>query len=244
MRTIKLVIEYEGTRYHGWQAQAGGQTLQQVIGKAVEAVVHEPVELHGSGRTDAGVHAIAQVAHFKTESAIPAEKLVHAINSHLPRDIVITSAEDMHDTFHARYDAVRKTYRYTIIERETRPVLERHFVFRPKFAVDVERMRAAAVHLLGEHDFSAFESKSDDRGSVRTIERLDITQDGPRTMIEITADGFLYNMVRTIVGTLLEVSRGSIEPHDVKRILESRDRSNAGPTAPACGLCLVCVGYE
>ncbi len=244
MRTIKLVIEYEGTRYHGWQAQAGGQTLQQVIGKAAEAVVHEPVGLHGSGRTDAGVHAIAQVAHFKTGSEIPAENLVHAINSHLPRDIVITSAEDMHDTFHARYDAVRKTYRYTMVERMTRPVLERNFVFRPKFTVDVERMRAAAAHLLGERDFSAFESKSDGRGSVRTIERLDITQDGPLTMIEITADGFLYNMVRTIVGTLLEVSRGSIEPDDVKRILESRDRCNAGPTAPACGLCLVRVEYE
>ena len=244
MRTIKLVIEYEGTRYHGWQAQAGGNTIQQVLADAIEAVVHEPARLHGSGRTDAGVHALGQAAHFQTCSSIPAAQLVHAINAHLPDDIAVISAEDVPETFHARYSARRKTYRYTILSRPLRPVLGRRFVHHIKRPPDVPRMRQAAQCLIGEHDFAAFETHSGGRNSVRTVERLDITQDGRRITIEITANGFLYNMVRSIAGTLLEVGRGALEPADMQRILESKDRSQAGPTAPACGLCLVSVEYE
>jgi len=244
MRTIRLTIEYEGTAYNGWQAQAGGNTIQQIVAAAIEAVTREAVKLHGSGRTDAGVHALGQVAHFQTETSIPAENLVHAVNSHLPPDIVVKAAEDAPDDFHARYSARRKTYRYTILQQPTRPALERRVVHWVDWPLDVDRMREAAAHLVGEHDFSAFESKSDKQSGARTVERLDVRRDGARIEIEVTATGFLYNMVRGIVGTLIEVGRGKMSPADVLRVLESRERGEAGPTAPACGLCLVSVEYE
>jgi tRNA pseudouridine38-40 synthase len=243
MRNIKLTIEYEGTRYRGWQAQAGGQTIQQILTQAIEAVVRKPIKLYGSGRTDAGVHAIGQVAHFNTDTTIPADKLVHAINAHLPADIGVNSAEDVPEDFHARYSAKQKTYRYTILQQAVRPVLERRFAHWVSYPLDVERMREAAAWLVGKHDFAAFESKSDKQASVRTVARLEIAQVGPRIEIEITADGFLYNMVRGIVGTLIEVGRGKMPPEQVKGLLETRERGLAGPTAPACGLCLVRVEY-
>ena len=244
MKTIKLTIEYDGTAYNGWQAQAGGNTIQQIVEAAIVAVTGETVKLHGSGRTDAGVHALGQVAHFQSDTAIPTDKLPAAINAHLPDDIAVRAAAEASDDFHARYSAVRKTYRYTIVQQPTRPVLERRFAHWVSKPLDVERMRAAAEHLRGEHDFSAFESKSDKCSGTRTIERLDIRATAGRIEIEVTANGFLYNMVRGIVGTLLEVGRGKMEPDDVRRVLESRERSEAGPTAPACGLCLMSVEYH
>ena len=244
MKTIKLTIEYEGTNYCGWQAQVGGNTIQQIVARAIENVTGGPVKLHGSGRTDAGVHALGQVAHFQSDTTIPAENLVHAINQQLPPDIVIRDARDVPDDFHARYGAKRKTYRYTILQQPTRPVVGRRFAHWISRPLDVDRMRAGAAFLVGEHDFSAFESKSDKSSGVRTIERLDVRSDGGRIEIEVTANGFLYNMVRGIAGTLIDVGRGALEPAGVQRILESRERSEAGPTAPACGLCLISVEYD
>ena len=244
MRNVKLTIEYDGTNYAGWQVQPNGVSVQEVVQNAIAEITGERnVTLIGSGRTDAGVHAAGQVASFKTDTDIPAENLVHAINTKLPDDVSVVAAEDVPDDFHARYSAKAKTYRYSILNRPVRSPLGRGRSYLVRPPLDVEAMRAAAKHFIGERDFAAFQSKPNGKRSVRTVTRLDVTADGPHIDIIISANGFLYNMVRAIVGTLLEVGLGKRAPESIPALIDSLDRSAAGPTAPPQGLCLIEVNY-
>ncbi|MBM4031037.1 MAG: tRNA pseudouridine(38-40) synthase TruA [Planctomycetes bacterium] len=268
-RNVKLTIEYDGTRYHGWQRQANAPTIQQTLEEGIATVVGHPVTLYGSGRTDAGVHALGQVAHFLTGSRIAAERLPHAINARIPDDIAVLRAEDVPTYFHARYSAKRKTYRYSIVCRPVRPAVGAAFVHWCRRPLDVAAMGLAAERFLGEHDFAAFETHSVARrsaaenglrvgdaahvarrsaaeaeGTVRTVLRSDLVQCGERLDYFVAANGFLYNMVRAMVGTLLEIGSGKRPAEDVLRLLESRDRTLAGRTAPAKGLCLISVEYD
>jgi tRNA pseudouridine38-40 synthase len=277
MRTVKLTIAYEGTAYAGWQLQPGKPTVQEAIEKAVARVTGRHAHVLASGRTDAGVHALGQVVAFRTESALPAEVLMRAINANLPEDIAVLAAVDAPAGFHPIRDVVRKVYRYTIDDGPIRDVFRRHFVWHYVFGrLDVDAMRRAAVPLLGTHDFTSFETSGAKRKtSVRTVARLSVErgragQGGERReardegrgaadclarpimplcetdeliTIEIEADGFLYNMVRTIVGTLVEVGRGSRPETWPADVLAALDRRCAGPTAPPQGLCLIKAEY-
>jgi tRNA pseudouridine38-40 synthase len=245
MRNIKIIVEYDGTNHAGWQRQKSHSTIQQQLEDAICAITGvSKVVVHGSGRTDAGVHAVGQVANFHTESSIATESFPPAINAHLPDDIAVIAAEEVEMTFHARKSARSKRYRYSILRRRYPSPTERLYAFSVRDEIDVEAMRRAAAHLIGEHDFSAFESKSEeDSNSVRTVTSLVIKEDGDRLDLEVRANGFLYNMVRAIVGTLLEVGRGKRAAEEVKDILQSSDRARAGATAPAKGLRLVEVNY-
>jgi tRNA pseudouridine38-40 synthase len=244
MRNVKLTIEYDGTDYAGWQVQPNGTSVQAVVQDAIAAITGETsVKLIGSGRTDAGVHAAGQVANFRTGSTIPAADLVHAINSKLPADVAVVAAEDAPDDFHARYSATSKTYRYAILNRAVRSPLERRRTAFVRGTLDLAAMRRAARHVVGEHDFACFQSKPDGKPSVRTLTRCDVERSGDGIAITVAANGFLYNMVRAIAGTLIEVGLGRREPDSVAGLIASRDRSLAGPTAPPAGLCLMRVEY-
>ncbi len=244
MRKLKLTLEYDGTGYSGWQVQENADTIQERVETALSSILREKVRVHGAGRTDAGVHALGQVAHFETLSALPAENIRRGANSHLPPDIAILEAEEAAPDFHARYSAVSKVYRYRILVRNTRSPLARHRALRVAPPLDRERMRAAAGLLTGRHDFAAFAaSGSTVKDTVRTLERIDITGGGESCDLEFEADGFLYRMVRNITGTLLEVGKGKLTAAAVAEILASKERKSAGPTAPASGLYLVRVCY-
>ncbi len=242
-RNVKLTIEYDGTAYHGWQRQANAPTVQEALEDGIAAVVGHGVTLYGSGRTDAGVHALGQVANFHTDSTIPADGLHHAINTAIPKDTVVVRAEDVPDDFHARYSATGKTYRYTVVCRPVRPAVGARYVHWLRREPDVGAMRAAAAHFVGEHDFAAFETESSGENTVRTVTRAEWAAQGDRLHFYVRANGFLYNMVRAMVGTLIEVGLGKREPDDIPRLLASRDRTLVGPTAPAKGLCLMQVDY-
>ena len=242
-RNVKLTVEYDGTAYHGWQRQANALTVQQVLEEGIAAIVGHEVTLYGSGRTDAGVHALGQVASFHIRSTIPADRLPHAINSAIPPDIAVVRADDVAHDFHARYSATGKTYRYTILCRPVRPAVGARYVHWVRRALDAAAMQAAAAHFVGEHDFAAFETESTGEGSVRTVTEAGVERDGERIEFTVSANGFLYNMVRAMVGTLLEVGLGKRPPDDIPRLLAARDRSLVGPTAPAKGLCLMQVDY-
>jgi tRNA pseudouridine38-40 synthase len=243
-RNVKLVVAYNGAAYHGWQRQADGlDTVQQRLEEALVRVVRHPVVVFGAGRTDAGVHAAGQVANFHTTNlAIPLAGLVAATNSRLPRDIVILSAEQVGENFHAARSAVGKTYRYRLYVAPTRPVELVGLVYHYWRPLDVERMRQAAVALVGEHDFRGFATSAEQRDvTVRRIDSCQVAEAGSEIHITIRGNGFLYNMVRNIVGTLIEIGRGHWPVERIDRILESRSRGDAGPTAPPDGLTLVCV---
>ncbi len=246
VRTIKLTIEYDGTRYLGWQVQPNGQTIQGVIQDHLKRLTGESLQLIGSGRTDAGVHALGQVAHFKTESRLDVDAIQRALNSLLPEDIVIRRAEEVEAEFHARRSARSKTYEYRILNRTTPPAIDRQYVWHVPQKLSFDEMKKATHSLVGEHDFSAFRSVgSPTRSSVRNILRADWKRGkGGLLRFEIEATGFLKQMVRAIVGTLVEVGRGKTSGQEFKRILDSKDRKEAGPTAPAHGLFLNEVKYE
>lgn len=244
MRNVKLTIEYDGAGYAGWQVQPNGTTVEEVVRAAVAEITGEPdVKIIGSGRTDAGVHALGQVANFKTNTQIAADSLVHAINTKLPEDVTVVAAEDVPDEFHARYSAKSKTYRYSILNRPVRSPLLRRDTHLVRERLDVAAMSKAARALVGELDFAAFQSKPDGSSSVRKITWVGIEVGGPRIDIMVSGTGFLYNMVRAIAGTLIEVGLGKRTPENIADLIASRDRSAAGPTAPPQGLCLLRVGY-
>ena len=244
MRNIKLTIEYEGTNYSGWQTQRNCRqpTIEKTIGKVLKKVLQEEVKLIGSGRTDAGVHAKAQVANFKTRSCIELPKLQRALNGIIPQDIVVTKTEEVPSGFHARYSAKSKLYRYTILNRKYPSAHLRNFVYFYSLPLDVNLMRSKSKILLGKNDFRSFQA-SDKKisDSHRTIKRIEVKKKGDFIYIDIEADGFLYKMVRNIVGTLIEIGRG--RQINLKNLLHLRKRELAGPTAPAAGLCLVKVKY-
>ena len=249
MRTLKLTIAYDGTAYAGWQFQLGKPTIQDTLESAIAKVTGQRVRVLASGRTDAGVHALGQVAAFRTTSALPPDVLLRALNANLPHDIVVLDAADAPAGFHPTYHALRKRYRYVIHDGPVREVFRRHFVWHYSYGrLDAEAMQRAAAPLLGRHDFRSFESSGARRKtSVRTVFDLRVERGraGEENFItiEIESNGFLYNMVRAIVGTLVPVGRG-VQPETwPAEVLEAADRRVAGPTAPPQGLCLVRVEY-
>jgi len=244
-KNFKLVLRYDGTEYHGWQLQRNARTIQGVLEEAIERVLGKKARVHASGRTDAGVHALMQVVHFKAETDTSPDELKTRLNETLPGDIRVLSAEEMPLSFHSRYDVVAKVYRYSILNCRIAGRHRAKSVYVFALRLDVEKMRRAAAYLVGTHDFSSFGvnpgRKVDD--PTRTIKRIEMTQQGHYVFIDVEADGFLYKMVRSIVGTLTKVGVGKIEPEDVPGILESRNRCRAGATVPPHGLCLVEVKY-
>ena len=246
MRNIKLVIEYDGKEFNGWQKQPDKLNIQGTIEKAIEAITGEQVDLTASGRTDRGVHALGQVANFKTNSNIPIEKMAIAINSNLKKSIRILSAEEVDDKFHSRLTCKRKTYRYIINNSEYGTAIYRNLETHIPLKLDVEKMKKAVKFFEGEHDFKAFRaSGTSSKSSVRTIYNAEVKQmPDERIFIELTGNGFLYNMVRIIAGTLVEVGIGKIQPSEIENIIKSKNREMAGKTLSPQGLYLVKVEYE
>ena len=241
---IALKISYDGTDYAGWQVQKNAPTVQEKLNEAVFALTGERVSVTGSGRTDAGVHAAGQVAHSETESALPPEKYAPALNVFLPPDIRVLSSRAVPDTFHAVRSAKRKTYVYSFYRAETELPLKERYAVRIYGETDLENMRNCAAVFVGKHDFTCFlASGSDVKDAVRTIFSLEITERGDDLSLSVTGDGFLYNMVRILAGTLLEAAKGKRTPADCAALLAGKDRSPAGKTMPAKGLCLVSVEY-
>ncbi len=241
-----LTVSYDGTAYSGWQIQPGKETIEGVLNRCISDLTGEEAEVIGASRTDSGVHALGNIAVFDTESSIPAEKFSYALNRRLPEDIRIRGAREVDLQFHPRRCESRKTYEYRIYNAPFPLPTKRlyaHFTYVP---LDTERMRQGAVFLVGEHDFKSFCSvDTQAKTTVRRIDSVEVLEEGSldrEIVLRIAGGGFLYNMVRIIAGTLMEVGRGQIPPEQVKDILEARDRQAAGPTAPACGLTL--VGYE
>jgi tRNA pseudouridine38-40 synthase len=244
MRNIKLTLEFDGTFYAGWQRQINGIAVEQKVREAIKKLTGEEPDLIGCSRTDAGVHARGYICSFKTECTIPAVRMKFALNNILKDDIVVLESEEVYDEFHARFSAKGKRYTYTICNREIPTAIGRNYVYFFKRALNTDRMEAATAFLVGKHDFSSFKnSNSLVRSNIRTIFDLTVSRIGDMVTISVTGDGFLYNMVRIIAGTLIEVGLGDISPEDMENILKSKDRTKAGRTAPASGLCLEEVFY-
>ncbi len=244
MRTIKLTIEYDGTNYAGWQIQPNGLAVQQVIEEALLRLLGERVRLRSSGRTDAGVHARAMVASFTTNRSLPLQAFVGGANRFLPDDIAILSAAEAASEFRPIQDARSKWYRYSIYNAPVRSPLRRLFSWHVREPLDTDAMQLAARHFSGRHDFAAFRaSNCAAKTTLRRIDSVAITRENELIVIDVVGEGFLKNMVRVMVGTLVDVGRGRFEPERIAWLLENPDRKKAGVTAPACGLCLIDVSY-
>ncbi len=245
MKRIKLIVSYDGTRYCGWQLQPGKLTVEAILNKELSELLNEDITIIGASRTDSGVHARGNVAVFDTETRIPPEKLCMALNQRLPEDIRIQNSLEVSKEFHPRRVNSRKTYEYRILNRKIEVPTERLYSTFIYYSLDTEAMQKAADYLTGEHDFKSFCSvKTQAEETVRTIYRLDVVKKEDIITISVTGSGFLYNMVRIIAGTLIEVGRGAKLPEQVKEILEGCDRRLAGPTAPAQGLTLIGIEYD
>ena len=245
MRNIKLLIEYDGKDFNGWQKQPNKLNIQGEIEKAIKDITEEKVDLIASGRTDAGVHSLGQVANFKTNSNIPVEKFPIALNTKLKRSIRILKAEEVDERFHSRYNCKKKTYRYVINNSENGTAIYRNLEYNYAQKLDVESMNKASKYFIGEHDFKGFKaSGTSSKSSVRTIYEAKVYKENNRVIIELTGNGFLYNMVRIISGTLIEVGIGKILPEEIESIIKSGERKKAGKTLPPQGLYLVSVEYE
>lgn len=251
MPNFKFIIEYDGRNFSGWQIQKKGErTIQGEIKKALERITKTSVTVVGAGRTDSGVHALGQTAHARLKTALDAATLLKALNANLPDDIAITKIQKVRNDFHAQYHAKTKIYRYTILHRTSRATKERGFYWHIPRKLNVRLMRSESKSLIGRHDFSSFTATDTwskkhhlKKNTVRSLKRIAITSAKGFLYIDIEADGFLYKMVRNIVGTLIETGTGKLHKGDIKRILLSKLRRNAGPTAPAQGLCLLKVKY-
>ena len=245
MRNIKLTIEYDGKDFNGWQKQPTKLNIQGTIEQAIKQITGEEVQLNASGRTDAGVHALGQVANFKTNSQIPIEKFAIAINSRLKRSIVIKKAEEVDERFHSRLNCKKKTYRYIINNSPEGTAIYRNLETHIPQKLDVEKMQEAVKYFEGEHDFKAFKaSGTSSKSSVRTIYKAEVYKEGDKIFIELTGNGFLYNMVRIIAGTLVDVGIGKIKTDEIPEIIKMQKRENAGKTLPPNGLYLLKVMYE
>ncbi|QDU88350.1 tRNA pseudouridine synthase A [Pirellulimonas nuda] len=243
-RFLKLTIGYDGTAFAGWQEQPGLRTVQNELASAWRRITGETPRLTASGRTDAGVHALGQVVSLCTSSERPEGELARGLNAVLPEDIVVLAIDPAVQGFHATHDALSKTYRYQIHDSRTPPLFDRRYVWHVRQPLDIERMGRAGGGLIGRHDFVSFQTAGSQRTStVRTILAVEVTRLASRVDITVTGDGFLYNMVRAIAGTLVEVGRGARDPEWVAEALSARDRAAAGPNAPALGLVLVSVRY-
>ncbi|MEA4939040.1 MAG: tRNA pseudouridine(38-40) synthase TruA [Christensenella sp.] len=244
-RRIRLIVSYDGTNYVGWQLQENGVSVQQRLNEALAYLTGESIQVHGSGRTDSGVHARAQVAHFDTNARMPADKFAIAMNTRLPRDIRVLYSEETTENFHARFSAKNKTYRYTIQTGPHADVFTRDTALHVHTPLDLERMQVAAKYALGEHDFAAFMSAGSTlERTIRTVFRSEWTRDGRYLNYDVSANGFLYNMVRILVGTMLEVGSGKLPEDAIARAIASKRRDDAGATAPPQGLALMRVQYE
>jgi tRNA pseudouridine38-40 synthase len=245
MRNVRLTLSYDGTDFSGWQTQPGFRTVQETLEQAIARLTSETVRVNASGRTDTGVHAVGQVVNFYSDTHHSSEVLVAATNAHLPADIVIRDAADMPQAFDANRDAKRKLYRYVIHDAAVPDAFMRRYCCHSRHRLDAEAMRVAAEPLRGRHDFHSFETNWPNRmSSVRTITHLALQRFGDWIWLDVEADGFLYNMVRAIAGTLINVGRGYWPASRVAEILAAEDRRLAGPTAPPQGLFLMRVVYE
>ncbi len=245
MKRIKLTVAYDGTDYCGWQIQKNGITVEEVLNRALSRLTGEEITVVGASRTDAGVHARGNVAVFDTDTRIPAERIVYAVNALLPEDVVVVRSEEVPAGWHPRKCVSVKTYEYRILNKEFPDPVRRRDTYFVSFSLDIERMRRAAEYLKGEHDFKSFcSAQTAVETTVRTIYDLDIKKEGEIITIRVRGNGFLYNMVRIIAGTLAGVGRGYFEPEDMERVLEAKDRTKAGVTAPPQGLILVGIEYE
>jgi tRNA pseudouridine38-40 synthase len=243
-KRVMLRVAYDGSGYCGWQLQPGVPTIEQVLNEALTALLGEPIVVIGASRTDTGVHSLGNVAVFDTHTRIPPEKISYALNQRLPEDIVVQSSCRVADDFHPRYCDSRKTYEYRILNREFPLPTERktsYFYYRK---LDVQAMQQAAALFAGTHDFASFcSAHSQTRSTVRTVYSCTVEKDGDMVCIRVTGAGFLYNMVRILAGTLIEIGSGAGKPEDMSRILEAHDRSAAGPTAPAHGLTMIGIEF-
>ncbi len=244
MRNIKVIIEYDGTGYHGWQSQENAVSVQRVVEDAFKKLTGENIKLIGASRTDTGVHSYGQTANFLTESKIPAEKFFLAVNCLLPPDISVVHSEEVPKDFHSRFDAKGKKYKYLIYNDRAPSALLRSRAFHVPVPLNLEAMKKAAEYIPGKKDFSAFKaSGSNVKDSIRTVWGIELQKKDKIIELTVSGDGFLYNMVRIIAGTLVDVGMGRIAPDELGTIIESRDRTRAGRTAPAHGLYLVEVYY-
>lgn len=246
MRRIRLTVAYDGTNYHGWQVQPGVTTIESVLNDALTDLFQEKIAVIGASRTDSGVHARGNIAVFDTDRPMAADRICFALNQRLPEDIRVQESREVPLDWHPRKRRCVKTYEYRILNRRMELPDQRLYTYFYYYNLDLERMRKGASYLVGEHDFKSFcSAKTQVEDTVRRIYSLDITRSREDVVtLRITGSGFLYNMVRIIAGTLLDVGNGHLEPEKVEEILESRDRRNAGPTAPAKGLTLMGMEYE
>ena len=244
MRNLRLDICYDGTRYRGWQRLKGvDNTIQGKLEQTLSRILGDEIEIHGSGRTDAGAHAMGQVANFHCGNPMSADEILRQLRSYLPEDIGIYSCREAADRFHARLNAQTKRYRYRIWRSAKPCVFDRRYVWVNPEKLDVEKMRQAAGHFIGEHDFSAFcANKKMKKSTVRRIDRIDILEEGSELRLDFVGNGFLYNMVRIMVGTLVEVGRGERDADSIPTLFGAK-REDAGYLAPASGLCLMEVDY-
>jgi len=244
LKNWALTLAYDGTDFQGWQSQPGYRTVQETVETALKSVLQEAVRLNVSGRTDAGVHARGQVANFYSRTRLTAETLIKAINAYLPADVSIWGCQGVTQSFDANKDALSKCYEYRIYDRREHDPFLRRTAHHHRKRLDVARMHTGAQLLLGRHDFRSFETNWPNRlSSIRTMHRAEVERVGPEVVIRVAADGFLYNMVRAIAGTLIKVGRGEWPPDYVETILRSQDRREAGPNAPPEGLTLALVEY-
>ncbi|MCA1032795.1 tRNA pseudouridine(38-40) synthase TruA [Bacillus timonensis] len=246
MTRIKCIITYDGTYFNGYQVQPNKRTVQEEI-ENVLTKMHKGkhVRIVASGRTDASVHAVGQVIHFDTPLSIPIEKWTTALNAMLPNDIAVLSCEQVHDDFHARFDVREKEYRYKILLSDKKDVFKRNYLYHFPYKLDVQLMNKAIQYLTGTHDFTSFcSAKTEVKDKVRTIYNIEVLVEGKELTFRFIGNGFLYNMVRILVGTLLNVGQGIIQPEEIKSILEKKDRTFAGKTVPGHGLYLWQVQYD
>lgn len=241
---VKLVVAYEGTNYCGWQIQPNGITIEQVLNETLSSLLGEEITVTGASRTDAGVHSLGNVAVFETHTKMPAEKISFALNQRLPEDIVVQESCQVPEDFHPRFSKSGKTYEYRILNCRFRQPLERRTSYFYHYPLNVSAMQKAAAYLVGEHDFTSFASVHAQTNTyVRTIYALDVVREGDMIRIRVQGNGFLYNMVRIIAGTLIQVGAGIKKPEDMESILAGKDRELAGPTAPAHGLTMIGLEY-
>ena len=241
---VMLVVAYDGTDYCGWQIQPNGVTIEQKLNEALTDLLKEPILVTGASRTDAGVHSLGNVAIFDTNSRMPADKICFALNQRLPDDIVAQESKQVEDDWHPRYAKSSKTYEYRILNRKMPDPTRRRDTYHYYYPLDVAKMQAAANFLIGEHDFSSFcAAKAQVKSHIRTINSLDVIKTNDVITISVNGNGFLYNMVRIIAGTLIKVGAGEIEPTEMKKIIEAEDRSQAGPTAPANALTMIGIEF-
>lgn len=244
MKRIKLVVAYDGTDYCGWQIQPNGVTVEEKLNQAISRLTGEKITVIGASRTDSGVHAMGNVAVFDTESSIPPNRMSYALNQRLPDDIVVVSSEEVPLDWHPRYQTVTKTYEYRILNAQIPDPIRRRTTYFVSYQLDIEAMKEAANYLKGEHDFASFcNVRTNVEDTVRTIYDLDIFREKDEVILRVSGNGFLYNMVRIIVGTLLRVGRGFYEPDEIKEMLSAKNRKTAGVTAPPQGLRLLEIRY-